>query len=363
MCLSGQPLRLRFVFRSDVPRSRCSRAYCETTVDTRPFRFHQFVDVLATHTDCLGRIIMYAHAYTRHAHAHVPSHDKKWGEVGRQASHAHSPGRDERDASGRGQASLCATADAHDTGGYTRDAPRTPDVTDTPQRAVRPHTRRLSHTAHARPERGATVERTGLGGRKAGAPARDRVELDVLVQAARVVARRAQEAPVHLRWEALRGQNAAAPGPYRRPAEHRSASSGELSQARMGHAARNGTATYAGPPCTTRGGVACTYLVASARTRSRKARTGTPTGRTRIGGSGARRRVPGTGDRVPSVSAGNRRCGALAGGQGAKVRALLGGRLGWHLDARLPPFDLEKHRARRESSHGPRSPSRCGARL
>ena len=26
---------------------------------------------------------MYAHAYTRHAHAHVPSHDKKWGEVGR----------------------------------------------------------------------------------------------------------------------------------------------------------------------------------------------------------------------------------------------------------------------------------------
>ena len=165
MRLSGQPLRLRFVFRSDVPRSRCCsiqlcsvyssqyscRAYC---VDTRPFRFHQFVDVLATHTDCLGRIVMYAHAYTRHAHAHVPSHDKKWGEVGRQASHAHSPGRDERDASGRGQASLCATADAHDTGGYTRDAPRTPDVTDTPQRAVRPHTRRLSHTAHARPERG-----------------------------------------------------------------------------------------------------------------------------------------------------------------------------------------------------------------
>lgn len=218
---------------------------------------------------------------------------------------------------------------------------------------------RTQHT-HGRSE--ATVERTGLGGRKAGAPARDRVELDVLVQAARVVARRAQEAPVHLRWEALRGQNAAAPGPYRRPAEHRSASSGELSQARMGHAARNGTATYAGPPCTTRGGVACTYLVASARTRSRKARTGTPTGRTRIGGSGARRRVPGTGDRVPSVSAGNRTCGALAGGQGAKVRALLGGRLGWHLDARLPPFDLEKHRARRESSHGPRSPSRCGAR-
>ena len=97
---------------------------------------------------------MYAHAYTRHAHAHVPSHDKKWGEVGRQASHAHSPGRDERDASGRGQASLCATADAHDTGGYTRDAPRTPDVTDTPQRAVRPHTRRLyahsTRTAGAR---------------------------------------------------------------------------------------------------------------------------------------------------------------------------------------------------------------------
>ena len=53
------------------------------------------------------------------------------------------PGRDERDASGRGQASLCATADAHDTGGYTRDAPRTTDATDTPRRAVRPHTRRL----------------------------------------------------------------------------------------------------------------------------------------------------------------------------------------------------------------------------
>ena len=158
-----------------------------------------------------------------------------------------------------------------------------------------PHTTplRTQHT-HGRSE--ATVERTGLGGRKAGAPARDRVELDVLVQAARVVARRAQEAPVHLRWEALRGQNAAAPGPYRRPAEHRSASSGELSQARMGHAARNGTATYAGPPCTTRGGVACTYLVASARTRSRKARTGTSTGRTRIGWSGARRRAPDTGE-------------------------------------------------------------------
>ena len=148
------------------------------------------------------------------------------------------------DASGRAAGRLpSAQPQTHTTLEGIHVTPHARQTSRTRHKELCGPTHDASRTQHTHGRSEATVERTGLGGRKAGAPARDRVELDVLVQAARVVARRAQEAPVHLRWEALRGQNAAAPGPYRRPAEHRSASSGELSQARMGHAARNGAAS------------------------------------------------------------------------------------------------------------------------
>ena len=155
MRLSGQPLRLRFVFRSDVPRSRCCTWYCRHATRDR-FVFIN-LSTFSRHIPTVSVVLSCTHMPIHAMHTPTSRHmtNKKWGEVGRQAvPRAQSGCRDERDASGRGQASLCATADAHDTGGYTRDAPRTPDVTDTPQRAVRPHTRRLSHTAHARPERG-----------------------------------------------------------------------------------------------------------------------------------------------------------------------------------------------------------------